>query len=82
MNPDPITALAVKILGTFLRHSQVNKSSWRRGLNLYTSDRFTNVLDSIVSICVSGVKFDVVAVALKLSLPAMRFVVAANDESR
>jgi hypothetical protein len=46
------------------------------------NDRTAQVLDSIAGICSSKAKYDVVAIALKLSLTTVCFVVSAQDESR
>jgi hypothetical protein len=87
MNPDAVVALTTQLLSTStlknsLCHSQFNESKFRRDLNKHVNDRTAQVLDSIAGICVSKAKSDVVAIALKLSLPTVCFVVSAQDESR
>jgi hypothetical protein len=44
------------------------------------NERTTSVLDAIATICAANAKSDVVAVAMKLALPTICFVIAANDE--
>jgi hypothetical protein len=46
------------------------------------NERTASVLDAIATICVAKAKSDVVAVAIKLALPTICFVIAANDEQR
>ncbi|KAN0070348.1 hypothetical protein V8E54_011217 [Elaphomyces granulatus] len=87
MNPDMGVALATEILSSFypkdiLRHSRFPSMHLKHGLNAHVNERTASVLDAIAAICVAKSKSDVVAVALKLTLPTVCFVIAANDERR
>ena len=87
MNPDAIVALAtIKVLGSSnpnpknsLRHGEPD---FQRGLKHgdHIDNRTATVLDSIAAICISATRSSVVAAALKLSLPKIQLIPAANDE--
>ena len=74
-NPDAVVALTANIIG---------RSKPRNSLRCVKPDRqhgIHPVMDAIACICISEPRSSVVAVALKLSLPVVRFIVAANDRT-
>jgi hypothetical protein len=83
-NPDAIAALAAKVLGTAHPRSSLrdSKPDLQHGPNLHVDSRTATVLDSIAGICIREAKSSVVAVALKLSLPTVQFIIASDDESK
>jgi hypothetical protein len=83
-NPDAVVALTANIIGLSKPRNSLRyvRPDLRRGIHSFVDQRTASAMEAIACICVSEPRSSVVAVALKLSLPVIRFIVAASDQTQ